>query len=157
MINIRNLNKIYKSKKRNDCHALQDINLSLPSQGLIFVLGKSGSGKSTLLNLIGGLDSISSGEITVNGNNISHFSENKFADYRNTYIGYIFQDYHLIDELTVHENIKLSLELRNHTDDNLITEALECQNEMSSVEMEHAFINGFSLAISLLLEAISEK
>lgn len=125
MINIRNLNKIYKSKKRNDCHALQDINLSLPSRGLIFVLGKSGSGKSTLLNLIGGLDSISSGEITVNGNNISHFNENKFADYRNTYIGYIFQDYHLIDELTVHENIKLSLELRNHTDDNLITEALE--------------------------------
>lgn len=86
MINIRNLNKIYKSKKRNDCHALQDINLSLPSRGLIFVLGKSGSGKSTLLNLIGGLDSISSGEITVNGNNISHFNENKFADYRNTYM-----------------------------------------------------------------------
>lgn len=125
MINIRNLNKVYKSKKRNDCHALQDINLSLPSHGLIFVLGKSGSGKSTLLNLIGGLDSISSGEITVNGNNISHFNENKFADYRNTYIGYIFQDYHLIDELTVYENIKLSLELRNHTDDNLILEALE--------------------------------
>ena len=58
MIKITSLNKIYKSKKRKRCHALSDINLTLPDTGLVFVLGKSGSGKSTLLNLIGGLDNV---------------------------------------------------------------------------------------------------
>ena len=61
MINITALNKIYKSKKRKHCHALKDVNLTLPDAGLVFVLGKSGSGKSTLLNLIGGLDNLSGG------------------------------------------------------------------------------------------------
>lgn len=112
MIEISHLNKIYKSKKRKKCHALKDINLTLPDSGLVFVLGKSGSGKSTLLNLIGGLDSITSGSITVDGNNLSKFREKAFCNYRNTHIGFIFQDYHLIDELTVYDNIALSLNLR---------------------------------------------
>ena len=124
MINIKNLNKIYKSKRKNNCHALKDIDLTLPSKGLVFVLGKSGSGKSTLLNLIGGLDNVTSGEIIIDDNNISKMSEAKFADYRNEYIGFIFQDYHLIDELTVYENIKLSLVLKNDQEESLIKEAL---------------------------------
>lgn len=58
MIKINNLCKIYKSKRKNKCKALDNINLTLPDTGLVFILGKSGSGKSTLLNLIGGLDNI---------------------------------------------------------------------------------------------------
>ena len=58
MIKIENLTKIYKSKKKNNCKALDNVTLTLPNSGLVFVLGKSGSGKSTLLNLIGGLDNI---------------------------------------------------------------------------------------------------
>ena len=111
MIQISNLTKIYKSKKKNNCKALDNVTLTLPNSGLVFVLGKSGSGKSTLLNLIGGLDNITSGTITVDGNNISNFKEKEFCDYRNTHIGFIFQDYHLIDELTVYDNIVLSLNL----------------------------------------------
>ena len=65
MIEISHLNKIYKSKKRRKCHALKDINLTLPDNGLVFVLGKSGSGKSTLLNLIGGLDNITVTDVSV--------------------------------------------------------------------------------------------
>ena len=107
MIRINNLTKIYKSKRRSRCKALDNINLTLPNKGLVFVLGKSGSGKSTLLNLIGGLDNITKGSIIVDGNNISYFNEKEFCDYRNTHIGFIFQDYHLIDELTVYENIVL--------------------------------------------------
>lgn len=106
-------------------HALKNINLLLPNDGLVFVLGKSGSGKSTLLNLIGGLDSITSGKITVDGNDISSLSSSGYADYRNTYIGFIFQDYHLIDELTVYENIKLSLDLRNAKEKKQISDALK--------------------------------
>lgn len=70
MIKIKDLKKVYKSKKKNECVALSNINLVLPDTGLVFILGKSGSGKSTLLNLIGGLDSVTSGEIIVNGNNL---------------------------------------------------------------------------------------
>ena len=124
MIKITSLNKIYKSKKRKTCHALNDINLSLPDTGLVFVLGKSGSGKSTLLNLIGGLDSITSGQIEVDGNDLSKFREGDFCNYRNTHIGFIFQDYHLIDELTVYENIVLSLNLRRIEDADKVKAAL---------------------------------
>ena len=124
MIKISNLNKIYKSKKRKQCHALKDINLTLPDSGLVFVLGKSGSGKSTLLNLIGGLDNVTSGSIEVDGNNLAKFRENDFCNYRNTHIGFIFQDYHLIDELTVYENIVLSLNLRRLEDKDDVKNAL---------------------------------
>ena len=125
MIRINNLTKIYKSKRRSRCKALDNINLTLPNKGLVFVLGKSGSGKSTLLNLIGGLDNITKGSIIVDGNNISYFNEKEFCDYRNTHIGFIFQDYHLIDELTVYENIVLSLNLRRIEDRGLVRNALK--------------------------------
>lgn len=125
MIKITSLNKIYRSKKRKKCHALNDINLTLPDAGLVFVLGKSGSGKSTMLNLIGGLDSMTSGQIEVDGNNLSAFREGAFCNYRNTHIGFIFQDYHLIDELTVYENIVLSLNLRRIEDEDKVKAALE--------------------------------
>ena len=124
MIKITSLNKIYKSKKRKICHAVKNINLTLPDTGLVFVLGKSGSGKSTLLNLIGGLDNLSGGSIIVDGNDLSCFSESRFCDYRNSHVGFIFQDYHLIDELTVYENIVLSLNLRRMEDKELVSAAL---------------------------------
>ena len=125
MIKISNLTKIYRSKSRKSCKALDNINLTLPDSGLVFVLGKSGSGKSTLLNLIGGLDNITSGRIEVDGNDLSTFKEKDFCNYRNSHIGFIFQDYHLIDELTVYENIVLSLNLIREKDRGLVRKALE--------------------------------
>ena len=125
MIKIKNLTKIYKSKKKSKCKALDTINLTLPNNGLVFVLGKSGSGKSTLLNLIGGLDNITSGSIVADGNDISRFKEKQLCDYRNTHIGFIFQDYHLIDELTVYENIVLALNLRQREDRDDVLKALK--------------------------------
>ena len=133
MIKITALNKFYKSKRRSICHALKNINLTLPDAGLVFVLGKSGSGKSTLLNLIGGLDNISSGSIEVDGNDLAGFKEKDFCNYRNTHIGFIFQDYHLIDELTVYENIVLSLNLRRIEDRDLVKAAL-CKVDLAGYE-----------------------
>lgn len=124
MIAITNLNKFYKTR-RNMHHALKDVSLVLPDKGMVFVLGKSGSGKSTFLNLIGGLDSLSSGQIVVDGNDISNYSEAKFVDYRNSCIGFIFQDHHLIDDLTLYQNIKLVLDLRHINDDTFVYQALE--------------------------------
>lgn len=125
MIKIKDLTKVYKSKKKNKCVALNNINLVLPDTGLVFILGKSGSGKSTLLNLIGGLDSVTSGEIIVNGNNLQTFSEKDFINYRSSTIGFIFQDYHLIEDLTVRENIAISLDLREEYNPSKIEEALK--------------------------------
>ena len=111
MIRIENLTKIYKSKKKNNCVALNKISFSLPEKGLVFIIGKSGSGKSTLLNMLGGLDSVSSGKINVFGNDIHKFSESKLYSYRSNMVGFIFQDFHLLDDLTVEENIAISLKL----------------------------------------------
>ena len=124
MIEISNLTKIYRAKKRKNHCALKNINLTLPDKGLVFVLGKSGSGKSTLLNLIGGLDNITSGKIVVDGNDLSGFSEGDFCNYRNSHIGFIFQDYHLIEELTVYDNILLSLNLSGEKDGEKVKSAL---------------------------------
>ena len=125
MIQISNLNKFYKSRRRKMHHALKDIHLVLPDKGLVFVLGKSGSGKSTLLNLIGGLDSATFGNIVVDGNDISTLTEAQFVDYRNSCIGFIFQDHHLIDDLTLRQNIQLVLDLRHIKGQELVSRALE--------------------------------
>lgn len=124
MIVIEKLNKVYRSRKRKKHHALKDVSVALPDAGLVFVLGKSGSGKSTLLNLIGGLDSITSGKIRVDGNDISSLSESEYANYRNSHIGFVFQDYHLIDELTVFENVNIALSLGGRRAEDKVKEAL---------------------------------
>lgn len=124
MIAITNLNKFYTTRRKMH-HALKDVCLELPDKGFVFVLGKSGSGKSTLLNLLGGLDRASSGKIVVNGNDVSAFSENELTDYRNSCIGFVFQDHHLIDDLTVYQNIKLALDLQQNRNTSLILQALE--------------------------------
>jgi putative ABC transport system ATP-binding protein len=124
MIKITSLYKVYRSRLGKKTYALTNLNLNLPDTGLVFVLGKSGSGKSTLLNLIGGLDKITHGQIEVDGNDISKLSEHQMCNYRNTHIGFIFQDYHLIDDLTVYENIATSLHLRRVKDQGHVSEAL---------------------------------
>ena len=95
------------SKNYNNNQILNDINITLPSKGLISVVGVSGSGKSTLLNLIGGLDKTDEGDIIVNNKNITSFKERELDWYHDKYIGFIFQNYNLIEYLTVEENLKL--------------------------------------------------
>ena len=114
MIELKNVNKIYKSKKGSDTQALNDINLKIGNKGMLFIVGKSGSGKSTLLNLLGGLDSITSGEILINNKNISKFTKEQYDSYRNTYIGFIFQEFNILEQYNVYENIELSVRLQNH-------------------------------------------
>ena len=125
MIKIKNLTKIYKSKKKNNCTALDNISFDLPDKGLVFIIGKSGSGKSTLLNLLGGLDSKTSGEISVYGNNISNYSDKKLIAYRSSMVGFVFQDFHLLDDLTVEENIGVSLKLHDNYNKEQIKEVLK--------------------------------
>ena len=125
MIKIENLTKIYKSKKSSDCVAINNINITLPDTGLVFVVGKSGSGKSTLLNLIGGLDTITSGEINIDGNKVSKMNSCDFDNYRSSYLTFVFQDYRLFENLTVRENIEVGLDVSNSLNQEVILNSLK--------------------------------
>ena len=125
MIIVKNLTKVYKSKKTKSCVALDNVSFSLPSKGLVFVVGKSGSGKSTMLNLLGGLDSLTSGEINVFGNQLNEYSESELYSFRSNIVGFVFQDFHLLDDLTVADNVRLSLKLMAEDDDDRVEKALE--------------------------------
>ena len=107
MFKIKNLTKIFEGKSKDESViALNDVSLTFPDTGFIFITGKSGSGKSTLLNILGGLSGATFGEVVVDGNVITKFKTKDYNNYRSSYIGFVFQDYHLINELTVEENIK---------------------------------------------------
>ena len=124
MIQVKELTKVYKSRKSGNCTALDHISFTLPDKGFVFVIGKSGSGKTTLLSLLGGLDTITSGEIIENGRHIEKFGLKEQVYFRNSTIGFIFQDFHLIDDLTIYENIKFALELQGEEDDEKVKKAL---------------------------------
>lgn len=112
MLEVRNLKKIYKTKGGVDVRALDDVSIVYPEKGLVFLLGKSGSGKSTLLNVTGGLDKPDSGEIIVKGRSSKDFTASDFDSYRNTFIGFIFQEYNILNEFNVEQNIALALQLQ---------------------------------------------
>ena len=125
MLELRNVTKIYRSKS-GDTAALRKVNLSFKDNGLVFIVGKSGSGKTTLLNTIGGLDAIDSGEIIINGKKFSDFKGADYDSYRNTYVGFIFQEYNLLPEYTVEKNIMIANELQgDKTDEEQLAKLLE--------------------------------
>ena len=124
MIELQNLKKVYTSKRRKECVALKDLSFTLPDKGLVFVLGKSGSGKSTLLNLLGGLDGATEGKIIVDGNDLSALDAKENDCYRNTYVGFVFQNFCLIDGLTVAGNVHLALDLLGEDDEQRVMRAL---------------------------------
>ncbi len=112
MLEIKNLTKVYRSKTGDEVRALDNVSISFPESGMIFILGKSGSGKSTLLNVMGGLDSYDEGEFIIKGKSSKDFGGSDFDAYRNTFIGFIFQEYNVLDDFTVGANIGLALELQ---------------------------------------------
>ena len=139
MIKIEHLTKIYKAKNKSRCIALDHIDLTLPDRGLVFIVGKSGSGKSTLLNLLGGLDGFDGGDIVCFGHSLKGFRERDYEAYRSDFVSFIFQDYHLIDELTILENITLfSSDL---TDETLLRDTLET---VGMTEYIHRYPNELS-------------
>ena len=113
MIEVKNLTKIYVSKLKESVKALDNISLELPSKGLVFLLGESGAGKSTMLNLLGGIERADSGEICVNGLNIVESSDIELDRYRNTDVGFIFQDFNLLTNFNVAENVRLAQDLQS--------------------------------------------
>ncbi len=106
IIEFKNVDKIYKSGE-HILKAMDNVNFTIDEGEFVVILGPSGAGKSTLLNLLGGLDMLTSGEIIVNDNHIEKFSDNQLTDYRAKNVGFIFQFYNLIPNLTALENVEL--------------------------------------------------
>ncbi len=126
MLSLHNISKTYTTKAKNETHALKDVSLNIAGNGMVFILGKSGSGKSTLLNLLGGLDSPTSGEIFVDGVSMKQFSKRDYDAYRNNYVGFIFQEFNLLADFDVRDNVALALQLSKADDvDAKVSKALE--------------------------------
>lgn len=116
MIKITNLNKYYNKNKRNENHVINDISVDFPETGLCVFFGPSGCGKTSLLNVIGCLDTFDSGSIEFSDVVFKKYVPNTFDELRNHLIGYIFQNYNLIDSMTVYQNVEMPLDLLGVTD-----------------------------------------
>jgi len=111
MIKIDHIDKYFNRFKKNKIHVINNTSLELEDKGLVALLGPSGSGKTTLLNVIGGLDKVRKGKIYINGKKITNRLQWQIDKIRNLNIGYIFQDYKLVEDLSVYDNVSLSLKI----------------------------------------------
>jgi putative ABC transport system ATP-binding protein len=108
MLKLKHLAKVYRTTEV-ETTALRDIDLEISAGEFVAVMGPSGCGKSTFLNIVGMLDRPSGGEYWFGGRNVVGYAENQLADLRKNAIGFVFQSFNLIDELTVYENVELAL------------------------------------------------
>lgn len=108
LIELKNIEKFYKLRDEK-LHALKSINLTINQGDFLMIMGKSGSGKTTLLNILGLLDSFDSGIYNFNGEDLINLYEDKKSELRNKYMGFIFQQFHLIESLSIGGNVELPL------------------------------------------------
>ncbi len=111
MIKLTHVDKYFNRFKRNQIHVINDTSLEFENNGLVALLGPSGSGKTTLLNAMGGLDKVRKGTITVNGKKITNRLQYQIDKIRNLNIGYIFQDYKLVETMSVFDNVAIVLKM----------------------------------------------
>lgn len=111
MVRLERVNKYFNRRKKNEIHVINDTSLMLENAGLVALLGPSGCGKTTLLNAIGGLDKVNSGEIFINGQKITGRTSGKIDKIRTLNIGYIFQNYNLVENMTVFDNVAVALKM----------------------------------------------
>lgn len=129
---IYKLEKVYKTYPVNETevHALEGIDLELTQGELIVILGPSGSGKSTMLNLLSGIDNPTRGKIYFGDEKIAKFNDEELCQYRKDHLGFIFQSYHLIPNLTVEENVLLGKQLaKNPLDVDEVLKAVELDKQ----------------------------
>lgn len=110
LIEVKNCSKKYVNGD-SIIYANKDINFTIEKGELVVILGSSGAGKSTLLNILGGMDSCSSGSVVINGHNIADYTPRQLTAYRRNDVGFVFQFYNLVPNLTAKENVELATEI----------------------------------------------
>ncbi|KXI14319.1 MULTISPECIES: ABC transporter ATP-binding protein [Peptostreptococcus] len=143
-IELSNIQKYYKVGKEK-IHVLKDLNLQVESGEFLMIMGKSGSGKTTLLNVLGFLDKIDKGKFYFNGKDVSNLNENQRSEYRCSSLGYVFQQFNLIDTLTVYQNIEIPLVYSGVKDKNTRKNLIESRLEdVGLLDKKDAFPNHLS-------------
>ena len=127
-IEVNNLSKIYNQGSENEVRALDDVTFSLDKGEFVVILGSSGAGKSTLLNILGGLDNATSGTYFIHGENVTSFDDKKLVFFRRKDIGFVFQFYNLMPNLTALENVELAASLNE--------DSLDSKDVLKSVGLE---------------------
>ncbi|EMN7729963.1 ABC transporter ATP-binding protein [Bacillus cereus] len=112
VVNVKSIQKIYGKKGGNQSHALRDVSFSIQEGEFVGIMGPSGSGKTTLLNVISTLDAATDGIVEIDGINITKMKQGELSDFRSQKLGFIFQDFNLLENLLVYENIALPLLLQ---------------------------------------------
>lgn len=130
MIRLEKVNKFFNKHKKNEIHVINDTSLNLEGPGLIALLGPSGCGKTTLLNVIGGLDGVSNGNVILDDEKLTGKMTFKKDKIRNLKVGYIFQNYNLIDNMTVFDNVALVLKMQGMKDKEEIKEKVHYALDM---------------------------
>ncbi len=126
---LKDVGKVYNSGEVQTT-ALENVDLTITPGEVIVILGPSGSGKSTLLNVMSGLDTVSGGEIFFKGENLTHYKESQLTIFRRKYLGFIFQQYNLLQHLTVKENIEIGASLsKTALDLNEVMEAVAIRDK----------------------------
>ena len=115
ILSCENIVKTYKT--RDLFYVLNDISMQIYEGELLVIVGASGSGKSTLINILGGIDKCTSGNVYFRNKNITKYNERKITQYRRNNVGFIYQSFNLINELTVYENILLTSDSKNNIDE----------------------------------------
>src|SRR5699024_2823781 len=113
IVEVQNIEKIYGKAGEKQFKALSDVNFEVKPGEFVGIMGASGSGKTTLLNILSTLDTPTSGRVEIAGQDITKLNNNQMADFRANKIGFIFQDFNLLENLTAYENIALPLALQN--------------------------------------------
>lgn len=143
IIKLKNVSKFYYNKK-NISSGFNKLNLDLDMGEFVVITGESGSGKSTLLNVISGLDSYQEGEMYINGEETSHYTEIDYENYRRKYIGNIFQNFNLVNSYTVYENIELVLLLNGYKKKEIKAKVLEVIKTVGLVRYKNTKVSKLS-------------
>jgi putative ABC transport system ATP-binding protein len=112
VVDVKNFKKVYGKKGENQFQALKGVSFSIQEGEFVGIMGPSGSGKTTLLNVISTLDQVTEGSIQIEGKDITQMKQGELSDFRSQRLGFIFQDFNLLDNLSIYENIALPLSLQ---------------------------------------------
>jgi len=144
IISISNLHKIYDPGKANEVNVLRGVSLEMRKGDFYTLMGPSGCGKSTLLNIVGGLTKQNSGSVKINGVELDSLNDNDLSELRNLHIGWVFQSFGLIDNLTALENVMIPLDLAGVEDSVAEQTAMELLKRVGLEDRSDHFPDGLS-------------